>query len=149
MEHKGGCRSAPLCSPARPFPSRYRQFLPLWLSPPPPLGAAQTLWSKLPVGGDFIAQRETPVKGATHGFAAMPLTGVSRCAFYESPTEQIAQRACSRHEPTGSRAEPWHIDFARQSIVCYTLPPPGNLSAALTYPVSRSQASDLMNLSTT
>lgn len=54
----------------------------------------------LPVGGDFIAQQETPVKGATHGFAATPLTGVSRCAFCESPTEQIAQRACSRHEPT-------------------------------------------------
>ena len=54
----------------------------------------------LPVGDDFIAQQETPVKGATHGFAATPLTGVSRCAFCESPTEQIAQRACSRHEPT-------------------------------------------------
>lgn len=54
----------------------------------------------LPVGGDFIAQQETPVKGAAHGFAATPLTGVSRCAFCESPTEQIAQRACSRHEPT-------------------------------------------------
>lgn len=54
----------------------------------------------LPVGGDFIAQQETPVKGAAHGFAATPLTGISRCAFYESPTEQIAQRACSRHEPT-------------------------------------------------
>ena len=54
----------------------------------------------LPVGGDFIAQQETPVKGAAHGFAATPLTGISRCAFCESPTEQIAQRACSRHEPT-------------------------------------------------
>ena len=102
MEHRtqGGVVVHPLAFAPAP-PGSTRQLLPLWLSPPPPLGAAQTLWSKLPVGGDFVAQRETPVKGASHGFAALPLTGVSRCAFRESPTEQIAQRACSRHEPTG------------------------------------------------
>lgn len=81
----------------------------------------------LPVGGDFIAQQETPVKGAAHGFAATPLTGISRCAFCESPTEQIAQRACSRHEPTrwgeAAKREPrkgaltYHRGWSRASSV--------------------------------
>ena len=94
MEHKGGVVVAPLCFAAHPSsfsPSGFRRR-PRW-GQLKPSGA-------LPVGGDFIAQRETPVKGAVHGFAATPLTGVSRCAFYELPTEQIAQRACSQHEPT-------------------------------------------------
>lgn len=169
----------------------------------------------LPVGGDFIAQQETPVKGAAHGFAATPLTGVSRCAFCESPTEQIAQRACSRHEPTRwgeaakresrkgaliyhfvascgassvpseSAIQPFaNLTICKRSIAPKVFSPlvsgcapktpkksgadspafshffgstspvsgshaAGCLSAALTYPVSRSQASDLMNLSTT
>ena len=83
---------------ASPLPLRPWQLL-LWLSPPPPLGQLKPSGA-LPVGGDFIAQQETPQQGAAHGFAATPLTGISRCAFCESPTEQIAQRACSRHEPT-------------------------------------------------
>ena len=100
MERKGGCRSAPPCVPPLSLcrsdpgsfsPSGFRRR-PRW-GQLKPSGA-------LPVGGDFIAQQETPVKGAAHGFAATPLTGISRCAFCESPTEQIAQRACSRHEPT-------------------------------------------------
>lgn len=96
MEHKGGSRSAPLV-----FCHSPRQFLPLWLSPPPPLGGGQLKPSgALLVGGDFIAQQETPVKGAVHGFTATPLTGGSRCAFCELPTEQIAQRACSQHKST-------------------------------------------------
>ena len=99
-ERKGGCRSAPPCVPPLSLcrsdpgsfsPSGFRRR-PRW-GQLKPSGA-------LPVGGDFIAQQETPVKGAAHGFAATPLTGISRCAFCESPTEQIAQRACSRHEPT-------------------------------------------------
>lgn len=100
IERKGGCRSAPPCVPPLSLcrsdpgsfsPSGFRRR-PRW-GQLKPSGA-------LPVGGDFIAQQETPVKGAAHGFAATPLTGISRCAFCESPTEQIAQRACSRHEPT-------------------------------------------------
>ena len=94
MEHKGGCRSGPPCVlPLTPAASPPLAFAAAPLGQLKPSGA-------LPVGGDFIAQRETPVKGAVHGFAATPLTGVSRCAFYELPTEQIAQRACSQHEPT-------------------------------------------------
>lgn len=217
MERKGGCRSAPPCVPPLSLcrsdpgsfsPSGFRRR-PRW-GQLKPSGA-------LPVGGDFIAQQETPVKGAAHGFAATPLTGISRCAFCESPTEQIAQRACSRHEPTGgSWGETPNTKtsigrtYTLQAISCAlpgasgsrasigsvaTLPPnekaarglfshlglvgaspkpqksgadspafshfsgstspvswshaAGCLSAALTYPVSCSQASDLMNLSTT
>lgn len=99
-ERKGGCRSAPPCVPPL---SLYRSdpgsFSPSGFRRRPRWGQLKPSGA-LPVGGDFIAQRETPVKGAAHGFAATPLTGISRCAFCESPTEQIAQRACSRHEPT-------------------------------------------------
>ena len=99
-ERKGGCRSAPPCVPPLSLcrsdpgsfsPSGFRRR-PRW-GQLKPSGA-------LPVGGDCVAQQEPPVKGALHGFAASPLTGGSCCAFRESPTEQIAQRSCSRHEPT-------------------------------------------------
>lgn len=95
MEHKGGCRSAPLCFATHPGSFSLSGFRrrPRWGGQLKPSGA-------LPVGGDFIAQQETPVKGAVHGFAATPLTGVSRCAFCELPTEQIAQRTCSQHKST-------------------------------------------------
>ena len=91
MEHKGGVVVAPLVFAAHPSsfsPSGFRRR---------PAGQLKPSGA-LPVGGDFIAQRETPVKGAVHGFAATPLTGFPVCIVV--PTEQIAQRACSQHEPT-------------------------------------------------
>lgn len=69
--------------------------LPLWLSPPPPLGAAQTLWSILPVGADFLAHKHKPSMVAQPLFCkqkSKPLTACFMCAFLKSPTEQIAQR---------------------------------------------------------
>lgn len=99
-----------LAVPARSHPWEFPPLLLLYRSDPGSFSPSgfrrRPRWGQLkpsgalPVGGDFIAQQETPVKGAAHGFAATPLTGISRCAFCESPTEQIAQRACSRHEPT-------------------------------------------------
>lgn len=126
-ERKGGCRSAPPCVPPL---SLYRSdpgsFSPSGFRRRPRWGQLKPSGA-LPVGGDFIAQQETPVKGAAHGFAATPLTGISRCAFCESPTEQIAQRACSRHEPTrwgeAAKREPrkgaliYHRGWSRASSV--------------------------------
>lgn len=99
-----------LAVPARSHPWEFPPLLLLYRSDPGSFSPSgfrrRPRWGQLkpsgalPVGGDFIAQQEIPVKGAAHGFAATPLTGISRCAFCESPTEQIAQRACSRHEPT-------------------------------------------------
>nr|CDL66641.1 unnamed protein product [uncultured bacterium] len=102
MERKGGCRSAPPLT--QPTHARLPKGSPPLAFAAAPAGGSSNPLEHLPVGGDFISQQETPVKGAAHGFAATPLTGVSCCDFCESPTEQIAQRACSRHEPTESRA---------------------------------------------
>lgn len=102
IERKGGYRSALPCVPPLSLcRSNSGSFsLPLWLSPPPPLGAAQTLWNNMSVGACFLPRKKITVKGASHGFATLPLTVIFLCGFTETPTEQNVQRACSRHEPT-------------------------------------------------
>lgn len=71
MEHKGGSRSAPPCVlPLTPAVSP-----PLAFAAAPAGGGQLKPSGALLVGGDFIAQQETPVKGAVHGFTATPLTG--------------------------------------------------------------------------
>ena len=83
---------APLCFAAHPS-----SFSPLAFAAAP-AGAAQTLWEHCPSVVIFIAQN--PRQGCCARLRRYALDGVSRCAFYELPTEQIAQRACSQHEPT-------------------------------------------------
>ena len=78
---------------------RPAELFPHWLSPPPP-GAVQTLWNNMSVGACFLPRKKITVKGASHGFATLPLTVIFLCGFTETPTEQNVQRACSRHEPT-------------------------------------------------
>ena len=85
--------------PFNPLNCPLQRDYPHWLSPPPP-GAVQTLWNNMSVGACFLPRKKITVKGASHGFATLPLTVIFLCGFTETPTEQNVQRACSRHEPT-------------------------------------------------
>ena len=81
------------------FIALYRGITPTGCHRPPP-GAVQTLWNNMSVGACFLPRKKITVKGASHGFATLPLTVIFLCGFTETPTEQNVQRACSRHEPT-------------------------------------------------